>query len=124
MLNDADIMAFVATVQPERALWFYRDVLGLKLVEDSQYALVFDANGTLLRVQKVRELIPAPFTALGWKVGDIRATIGTLAANGVVFERYPWITQDELGVWLTPDGSHVAWFRDPDGNILSLTQFA
>jgi len=92
-------------------------------VDVGPFALVFDANGTMLRVQKVRALPPAAFTILGWEVRDLRRTIKGLHKNGVRFERYEGLPQDELGIWTTPDGSKVAWFRDPDGNILSLTEF-
>lgn len=123
MLTSHDLIAFVATVRPDDAKAFYGGVLGLRLVEDSPFALVFDAAGTMLRVQKVRELVPAPHTALGWRVADIRAKVEALAARGVAFERYPGLEQDGLGIWTSPAGGRIAWFRDPDGNVLSLTQF-
>ena len=123
MLGNHEIVAFVATSQPASAKDFYEHTLGLKLVEDSPAALVFDANGTMLRVQKVEKLQPAPFTAVGWHVPDIRTTVQGLAAKGVRFERYQGLPQDDLGIWTTPSGAHVAWFKDPCGNILSLTQF-
>jgi catechol 2,3-dioxygenase-like lactoylglutathione lyase family enzyme len=117
-------MAFSATADAERAKVFYRDQLGLRLVSDEQYALVFDAGGTMLRVQKVKEVRQAQYTALGWRVQDIAAKVEELEAAGVKFERYGFPGQDEKGIW-TPPGSttKVAWFKDPDGNILSLTQF-
>lgn len=124
MLGNHDIVAFVATAQPSHAREFYEGILGLKLVENSPFALVFDANGTMLRIQKVEKLQPAPFTAVGWHVPDIRATVQGLAAKGVCFERYQSLPQDDLGIWATPGGAQVAWFKDPCGNILSLTQFA
>jgi catechol 2,3-dioxygenase-like lactoylglutathione lyase family enzyme len=123
-LDSATVTAFVATTDAKRAAKFYRDVLGLRLVSDEPVALVFDANGTMLRIQKIEKLTPQPFTALGWWVADIRATISSLVARGVTFERYPWAEQDSLGIWLAPSGARVAWFKDPDGNILSLTQDA
>lgn len=123
MLNKYDVIAFVGTKQPEQAKAFYTDVLGLRLTEDSPFALVFDANGTMLRVFKVRELTPLPFTVLGWNVPDIRMVMKGLTSKGISFERYQGMPQDELGVWTTPDGHQVAWFKDPDGNTLSLTQF-
>jgi catechol 2,3-dioxygenase-like lactoylglutathione lyase family enzyme len=124
LLESAPIMAFSATANPERAKAFYRDQLGLKLVSDEPYALVFDANGTMLRVQKVKEVGEAKYTTLGWKVSDIAAMVEELEKAGVKFERYGLPGQDEKGIW-TPPGStaKVAWFKDPDGNILSLTQF-
>jgi catechol 2,3-dioxygenase-like lactoylglutathione lyase family enzyme len=123
MLTSHDLIAFVATKRPDDAKAFYGTVLGLRLVEDSPFALVFDAAGTMLRVQKVRELVPAPHTALGWRVADIRAEVEALAARGVAFERYPGLEQDDLGIWTSPAGGRIVWFRDPDGNVLSLTQF-
>lgn len=124
LLDSAPIMAFSATADPERAKAFYRDQLGLKLVEDSGFALVFDAAGTMLRVQKVKEVRQAQYTALGWQVADIAAKVDELEKAGVQFQRYGFPGQDEKGIW-TPPGSatKVAWFLDPDGNILSLTQF-
>ncbi|HEY6419695.1 MAG TPA: VOC family protein [Candidatus Binataceae bacterium] len=116
-------MAFVATTQPEKAKAFYSEVLGLKLIEDAWFAIVFSAGGTTLHIQKVKEFMPLPFTTLGWKVADIKATVDKLSKRGVKFERFPGMTQDESGIW-TPPGSNagVCWFKDPDGNLLSLTQ--
>jgi len=125
MLDSAFVIAFSVTRDPAKALQFYRDVLGLTLVEDSPYALVFDANGTMLRVQKVADYTPQPFTHVGWKVADIRKVAAELAGLGVEMERYPFLQQDGLGTWSSPDGSAVvAWFKDPDGNLISLTQWA
>ena len=123
MLGRHDVVAFIATAQSDRTKEFYERVLGLDLVEDSPFALVFDAHGTMLRIQKVKELQPAPYTALGWHVPDIRAAVESLSGKGIRFERYEGVPQDDLGIWLTPSGAHVAWFKDPSGNILSLTQF-
>jgi catechol 2,3-dioxygenase-like lactoylglutathione lyase family enzyme len=117
-------MAFAATKDAARAKAFYQDVLKLKFVTDDSFALVFDANGTMLRVSRVRELNPAPYTVLGWNVRDIGSTISELTGRGVTFERYSGIPQDESGVCTFSDGTKVAWFKDPDGNILSLTQFS
>ena len=122
MLNRSDIIAFIATTQPERARKFYSEVLGLRLMEDTPYALVFDANGTMLRIQKVQALTPAGYTVLGWHVADIYETIETLLKQGVTFARYPGLSQDEQDVWTTPDGNKIAWFSDPEGNTLSLTE--
>ncbi len=124
LLESAPIMAFSATTDAARAKAFYQDQLGLRLVSDEQYALVFDAGGTMLRVQRVKEVREAQYTTLGWNVPDIVATVEQLAKAGVKFEQYGLPGQDEKGIW-TPPGSatKVAWFKDPDGNILSLTQF-
>jgi catechol 2,3-dioxygenase-like lactoylglutathione lyase family enzyme len=123
MLGNHELMAFVATTHPERARQFYAETLGLRLVADEPWALVFDAHGAMLRVQKTGELTPAKHTVLGWRVTDIESTMAELAAKGVHFERYSFLPQDDLGVWTTPDGTKVAWFKDPDSNTLSLTQF-
>jgi catechol 2,3-dioxygenase-like lactoylglutathione lyase family enzyme len=123
-LDRAAVHAFVATTNPAGALSFYRDRLGLRLIADERFAIVFASGDTELRVQKVRELTPHAFTALGWLVDDIRAAVRELAGRGVTFDRLsmPQFPQDELGIWTADDGTRVAWLRDPDGNILSLTQ--
>jgi catechol 2,3-dioxygenase-like lactoylglutathione lyase family enzyme len=123
MLDTADLVAFVATAKEGEARAFYGDVLGLPLVEDGPFALVFDVRGVMLRVTKVSAVEPAPYTVLGWSVPEIRAAVAGLAGRGVVFERYAGMPQDELGIWTSPSGARIAWFRDPDGNVLSLTQF-
>lgn len=124
MIGSSKIIAFVATRHPDRARSFYRDVLGLQLVGDDPFALVFDANGTMLRVQKVESLDPAPYTTLGWEVPEIAAAVDELAGKGVEFARYEGLGQDPRGIWTAPSGAKIAWFQDPDGNTLSLTQFS
>ncbi len=122
-LNGYPVVAFIPTLNPDRAKAFYRDVLGLRLTaEQLPFALVFDAHGITLRVTVVNELTPPPYTALGWEVPNIRGAVMALTQKGARFERYPNMTQDELGIWIAPGGTRVAWFRDPDGNILSLSQ--
>jgi catechol 2,3-dioxygenase-like lactoylglutathione lyase family enzyme len=116
------IIAFVPTTDAERALAFYQDTLGFHLVKDDHFALVFDANGTRLRVVRLKEFKPAHFTILGWEVTDIEAGTAELEQRGVRFERYPGLEQDAHGIWTAPGGDRVAWFKDPDGNILSLSQ--
>ncbi len=123
MLNDSRLICFAATRHPEAAKEFYRDVLGLPLTEDSPFALAFDANGTMLRIQKFPEHTPAKTTVLGWHVADIAAKIAALTQRGVTFEHYPGLVQDQRGIWKSPSGAQVAWFKDPDGNTLSLTQW-
>jgi len=118
------VTAFVATTNAEAAKNFYTGTLGLTFVEDGPYALVFDSNGIMLRVQKVKEFAPQPFTALGWNVDDIEAAIKELTGRGVEMIKLEFLPQDALGVWTTPDGSKIAWFYDPDGNTLSLAQMA
>ena len=121
-LGSRRIIAFVATVDPVRAKAFYAGVLGLRLVTEDQFALVFDAAGTTLRVNVVPALTPAPYTVLGWIVPDLRAAVRELAARAVVFQRFDGLVQDDDAIWAAPGGALVAWFRDPDGNTLSLTQ--
>jgi catechol 2,3-dioxygenase-like lactoylglutathione lyase family enzyme len=122
MLSTENLKAFVPTTKRQKAKSFYRDILGLKLLSEDNYALEFDANGTLLRVTIVPALTPHPFTILGWNVGDITSVIKQLNEKKVIFERYDFLEQDNLGIWTSPNGSKVAWFKDPDGNILSLTE--
>ncbi len=122
MLAHSPIVAFVATTDPSRAKAFYRDVLGLLLISEDEYALVFDAHGTMLRVAIVNEIVLAPYTVLGWQVDDIDATVRGLSAKGVKFERYAWMEQDDLSIWSAPSGAKVAWFKDPGGNLLSVSR--
>jgi catechol 2,3-dioxygenase-like lactoylglutathione lyase family enzyme len=122
-MHSSKVMTFVSTAYPDKARTFYRDVLGLTLVSEEPIALVFDVAGVMLRVSVVKKLTPQPFTVLGWQVPDLRASLDELAAKGVAFEPFGFPGQDADGVWTTPDGTLVAWFKDPDGNLLSLTQF-
>jgi catechol 2,3-dioxygenase-like lactoylglutathione lyase family enzyme len=121
MLAEARLMAFVATQDAERAKDFYQHVLGLRLIADEPYALVFDAHGTLLRVQKAGAFTPHPFTSLGWEVPDLHAVLRALKARGIAAERFAHLQADELGAWSAGDAL-ISWFKDPDGNLLSLTQ--
>lgn len=122
MLHSAHLTALIPTTNPEHAKSFYRDTLGLHLVAEDPYALVFDSNAVQLRVQIVEKLAPQSFTVLGWNVPDVRKAVAELSRRGVAFERYSSMEQDDLGVWEAPSGAGVAWFKDPDGNVLSLTQ--
>jgi catechol 2,3-dioxygenase-like lactoylglutathione lyase family enzyme len=124
MLQQAKLVGFVATANANQAAHFYSDVLGLELREDTPFALVFNSNGNALRVSKVTKVSAPPYTALGWEVADIATTARELSGRGVTFERFPGMAQDSLGIWRTPDGGQVAWFRDPDGNLLSIGQRA
>ena len=123
MLASQKLMAFVAARDLGRARDFYRDRLGLRLVGEDEFALVFDAGGTMLRVARVAEPAAAQYTVLGWKVNDIIQTAKSLLQAKIGLERYPGIEQDELGIWKSPSGAQVAWFKDPDGNTLSITEF-
>ena len=123
MLETMPIVAFVATTMPDRAKEFYSNVLGLQLLSEDGFALVYDAGGTKLRVAVVKELQPAGYTVLGWIVPGIRRLIQDLMKRGVEFRRYEGFDQDDLGIWTSPSGARVDWFGDPDGNTLSLTEF-
>ncbi|HYQ43846.1 MAG TPA: VOC family protein [Polyangiaceae bacterium] len=123
MLGSQTLVAFVATTDSARARTFYEHTLGLSLISDEPFALVFNANGTTIRIQKVPSLEPHPFTALGWKVDDIGVVVAALEHQGVGCERFPGMNQDARGIWSSPSGARVAWFKDPDGNVLSLTEF-
>ncbi|MEO8692699.1 MAG: VOC family protein [Acidimicrobiales bacterium] len=123
-LSSAELMAFLPSDDLDRSRIFFRDVIGLALVEQDPYACVFDANGTRLRINLVAPFSRPPHTVLGWSVRDIAAATGDLSARGVHFERYDGMAQDDSGVWTAPSGDRVAWFKDPDGNTLSLTQRA
>jgi len=122
MLGEKKLKAFVPTTNASRAKWFYQDQLGLKLVSEDQFALEFDVNGVPLRVTPVPTLYVQPFTVLGWNVEDITSTIRSLNVKNIYCEHYNGLQQDALGIWISPAGHKVAWFKDPDGNILSLTE--
>ena len=124
MLETCEVIAFAASADLGRARAFYEQVLGLRLIEQNDFACVFDANGTMLRVTAVADVARPGYTVLGWRVSDITAVARGLTGRGVVFLRYDGMDQDEDGVWTTPGGDKVAWFTDPDSNVLSLTQFA
>lgn len=122
MLGSEKIMSFVGVSDADRARVFYRDTLGLSLISEDGFALAFDVGGIMLRVTPVHEVRPQPHTVLGWQVKDATATARALAKAGVQLERYPHVQQDEDGVWTAPGGAKIAWFKDPDGNILSIAQ--
>jgi len=118
------VVTFLLTANPEAALAFYRDTLGYKYLRDDGFALVFDWSGVMLRIGKVKECTPAPNTVLGWECRDIVESHDGLAAKGITFEHYPGMGQDERGIATFPTGDKVAWFKDPDGNVLSVSQHA
>ena len=124
MLDSSEVIAFASATDLARAREFYEHALGLRCVERSELACVFDANGTMLRITAVAEVAHPGDTVLGWRGTSIEATVRALTGKGVRFTRYDGMDQDADGVWTTPDGAKVAWFTDPDGNTLSLTQFA
>ena len=121
-LGAAQLVAFAATTDLDVSHAFYDGVLGLERVEASSFANAYDVAGTQLRVTRVERLAGAPYTVLGWRVVDIEATVAALRAAGVAFHRYAGIEQDEHDTWRAPGGSRIAWFADPDANVLSLQQ--
>jgi len=123
MLASAKVMTFVPTRDARSAKAFYAGVLGLHLVSEDSFALVFDSNGIMLRVTNVPEFKPQIFTVLGWEVSEIGRAVADLSQRGVTFERYGFPGQDEPGIWSAPGGAKIACFKDPDGNVLSVTQF-
>lgn len=122
MLDSYKIVAFVPTRDFKKARAFYEGTLGLRFVSEDGFALVMDANGTMVRISKVPEFKPHQFTILGWEVPNIEKVVAGLEERGIHFERYGFPGQDEQGIWTAPNGDKVAWFKDPDGNILSVSQ--
>jgi catechol 2,3-dioxygenase-like lactoylglutathione lyase family enzyme len=123
MLGSIDIVAFVPTKDFEKSRAFYEGVLGLRFIKNDGFAMVLDANGIMVRVAKA-QFTPAPFTILGWQVLHIEKIVTGLQGKGVQFERFGFFEQDALGIWTAPSGDKVAWFKDPDGNVLSVSQHA
>jgi len=123
VLDKADLVAFIPTLNLTQAKAFYGTMLGLPMEGESPVAITFDANGTTVRAVLVERFTPFPFTIIGWTVQDIGASVQEITARGIAFERFDGIQQDQLGVWRSPGGAQVAWFKDPFGNTISLTQF-
>jgi catechol 2,3-dioxygenase-like lactoylglutathione lyase family enzyme len=122
MLADAELMAFVPATDLDRAKAFYVDKLGLELVERTPFACVVNSNGTMLRVTLVEHFEPNPFTVAGWAVNDILAAAAQLSTAGIEFLHFDVLEQDDLGIWTAPGGALVAWFKDSEGNTLSVGQ--
>ena len=123
MLSNQKIVAFISTTQPGKARHFYGEVLGLSLTTEDPFAIVYDANGTMLRVGKMKEFTPQQFTVLGWETRDINTTVAELENKGIQFEKYGLPGQNERGIWTAPGtAAKVVWFKDPDGNVLSISQ--
>ena len=122
MLSKAKVISFIATRKPEESKAFYRDVLRFPVRSEDRFAIVFELRHGTLRVTPVEALVPAPFTVLGWEVTDIQEEVKVLGEFGVNCEKFPGLTQDKSGIWTAPGGARVAWFKDPDGNILSITE--
>ena len=122
MLTAGRVTAFVATTRPDSSRAFYENTLKLRFVSDDPFAIVFDSNGIMLRVTKVQGFTPLPFTVLGWTVDAVAAELAELRTRGVAFERFPGMGQDDDGIWTAPGGARIAWFKDPDGNLLSIAE--
>jgi catechol 2,3-dioxygenase-like lactoylglutathione lyase family enzyme len=122
MIAQNPLIVFIPTKDAARARLFYENLLGLSFVSDDSFALVMDANGTMVRIVRVGEFTPATFTILGWQVDDIVRTVAEMSCKGLKFMRYPHFDQSSDGIWTAPDGSRVAWFLDPDNNTLSISQ--
>ena len=122
MLGATDVIAFVPTTDSAKARAFYEGVLGLQFISDDGFALVFSANRIMLRVIRARQFTPVQYTILGWQVKQIADVVAQLQTRGVHFERFGFFEQDDLGIWKAPNGDKVAWFKDPDGNVLSLSE--
>jgi catechol 2,3-dioxygenase-like lactoylglutathione lyase family enzyme len=124
MLDTGKIVGFVGTSDYERARGFYEGKLGCEIISSGPFAMVASVGGHHIRIVKIADFIPAKYTVLGWEVADIVPVVDWLKTRGVELERYPWIQDQESGIWVTPDGDKVAWFKDPDGNVLSVSQHA
>jgi catechol 2,3-dioxygenase-like lactoylglutathione lyase family enzyme len=122
MLSRCDLIGFIPTKNPAQARTFYEQTLGLRFLSDDVFALVMEAKGNMIRIVQVKDFTPFPFTILGWEVCNIEHEVATLAARGISFKRYQWLEQTDAGIWTAPGGAKVAWFQDPDGNVLSLSQ--
>lgn len=123
MLGSAPVITFLATTDTARSRRFYERTIGLTFVSEDTFAVVFSTNGAMLRIVSLESFTPVGMTVLGWTVDDLAATIAAMRTRGVTFERFSGLTQDDVGVWASPSGAKVAWFKDPDGNMLSLTEF-
>jgi catechol 2,3-dioxygenase-like lactoylglutathione lyase family enzyme len=122
ILGSSKLIAFAITTNPARTIEFYGGKLGLRFMSQDNFAVVFDCNGNMLRMAIAKEYTPPKYTVVGWQVSHIEAVVADLIKAGVKFNHYGFPTQDEQGIWTTPDGNKVAWFEDPDGNVLSVSQ--
>lgn len=121
MLASSKMIGFVPTKDSKAAREFYEGKLGFQFVSDDPFALVVRAGDSMIRIA-AKDFTPAPYTVLGWEVQSIEGIVGWLKQRGVAFEKYPFVQDQELGIWTTPSGDKVAWFKDPDGNVLSVSQ--
>lgn len=123
MLQEPKITALLPTTNPEQSKEFFKNTLGLKLVSEDPYGIEFEGLGSNLRISVVPKFTPHQFAVLGFKIEEINFQVKALTDNGVKFEKYKALNQNELGVWISPGKAKIAWFKDPDGNLLSLTQY-
>jgi catechol 2,3-dioxygenase-like lactoylglutathione lyase family enzyme len=122
-LRSAKAVAFVNVSDRERALDFYTGMLGLTLRSSDPFGDFLELGGALLRITVIPDYDPHPHPVVGWNVADVRATAAALVERGLSFNIYEDLGQDEDGIWTAPDGTaKVAWFLDPDGNVLSLSE--
>jgi catechol 2,3-dioxygenase-like lactoylglutathione lyase family enzyme len=122
MLASGKLVGFVPTKDSTKTREFYEGKLGFQFVSDDQFALVMQAGESMIRIAKTKDFTPAQYTVMGWEVPDVEVMVQWLNKRGVKFEKYPFIKDQESGIWITPNGDKVAWFKDPDGNVLSLSQ--
>jgi catechol 2,3-dioxygenase-like lactoylglutathione lyase family enzyme len=122
MLTAGKMVGFVLTKDYEGARAFYEGKLGFTFVILNQFALVMRAGENMIRIVKMPDFVPLRSTVLGWEVSDVEGVVTWLAGRGVETEKYPWVADKERGIWTTPGGDKVAWFQDPDGNVLSVSQ--
>ncbi len=122
MLAASKIIGFVPTKDSAKARSFYEGKLGFRFISDDMFALVMKAGETMIRIAKAKDFSPAQYTVLGWEVSNIEEVVTWLSERGVAFEKYPFIQDAKLGIWTAPNGDKVAWFKDPDGNVLSVSQ--
>jgi catechol 2,3-dioxygenase-like lactoylglutathione lyase family enzyme len=124
MIEKNRLMAFVPVSSADKARGFYRDTLGLRMISEDGFALAFDVEGVMLRATLIPKFTPQPFTVLGWQVADAAAMARKLTAGGVALMRFPGLEQDKDDLWRAPGGALIGWFKDPDGNVLSISQLA
>ena len=122
MAAPGSLIGFAPITDAERSKRFYADTLGLEFIEDDGFALIFQSGDNMVRLARMPQVTPAQYTILGWQSSQIEADVEALTAKGVTFVRYGFLEQDVLGIWTSPNGNKVAWFTDPDGNVLSLSQ--
>ncbi len=122
MLASSKMIGFVPTKNSGKARMFYEGKLGFHFISDDQFALVMQAGENMVRIAKTKDFAPAAYTVLGWEVKHIEKVVSWLKGRGVVFEKYPFIQDQDSGIWETPNGDKVAWFKDPDGNVLSISE--